>query len=123
MDKLNLAGQNLGRVFNSRCRHACLCNAITLTKQPNLKLKTWPNQLLGSLPLLSRSLIKNNFDRDIVGARKLTGDNQEVVWAKFSTLGSAVLYECICMTYTGTLSQKLRPKNFFVLFHYFYAPQ
>jgi hypothetical protein len=67
---------------------ACLsvqCNYIH-KKQPNLKLKTWPKQLLGSLPLLSRSLIQINIDKDSVGARKLTGENLEVVWAKFSTL-------------------------------------
>jgi hypothetical protein len=30
---------------------ACICRAITLiTKQPNLKLKIWAIQLLGSLP-------------------------------------------------------------------------
>jgi hypothetical protein len=33
---------------------SCLCHTITLkTKQPNLKLKTQPKQLLGSLPLAS----------------------------------------------------------------------
>jgi hypothetical protein len=43
MDKLKLPGQNLGRVFNSRCGCARLCIAITLiTKQPNLNLKTQP---------------------------------------------------------------------------------
>jgi len=32
-----------------------------------------------------------------LGTRKLTGENLEVVWAEFSTLSAAVLYEC--MTY------------------------
>jgi len=50
--KLKLSGQNLGRVFNSRLGHACMyCATAYITKQPNLKLKTWHEQLLGSLPL------------------------------------------------------------------------
>ncbi len=52
MDKLQLTGQNLGRVFNFRNGrvHAVhlLCCGVKL---PNLKLKTRPKQLLGSLPL------------------------------------------------------------------------
>jgi len=52
MDKLQLTGQNLGRVFNFRYGrvHAVhlLCYGVKL---PNLKLKTLPKQLLGSLLL------------------------------------------------------------------------
>ncbi len=52
MDKLKLARRNLGQVFNYRLGHAWIGHAIVLiTKQPNLKLKTQPKQLLGSLPL------------------------------------------------------------------------
>jgi hypothetical protein len=53
MDKLQLTGQNLGRVFNSRSSrvHAQQLHFSEM-KQPNLKLKTRPKQLLGSLPLL-----------------------------------------------------------------------
>ncbi len=52
MDKLKLTGQNLGRVFNSRLGLACIYHANAyVTKQPNLKLKTRPKQLLDSLPL------------------------------------------------------------------------
>jgi hypothetical protein len=52
MDKLKLTGRNLGQAFNSRLSRACIVHAIVhLRKQPNLKLKTWPKQLLGSLPL------------------------------------------------------------------------
>ncbi len=52
MDKLKLTGQNLGSVFNSKLCRACIGHAIVhITKQPNLKFKTWPKQLLGSLPL------------------------------------------------------------------------
>jgi hypothetical protein len=51
-DKLQLKGQNLGRVFNFRsgCVHAMrlFCYRVKL---PNLKLKTRPKQLLGPLPL------------------------------------------------------------------------
>ncbi len=47
----DLTGQNLGRVFNFRLgqcmpMHLRWCE----TKQPNLKLKAWPKQLLGFLP-------------------------------------------------------------------------
>jgi hypothetical protein len=52
MEKLQLTGQNLGRVFNSRS--GCL-SAMQLpcfeTKRSALKLKTQPKQLLGYLPL------------------------------------------------------------------------
>ncbi len=49
IDKLQLKGQNLGRVFNSRLGRACICCAIAyITKRPNLKLKTRPEQLLVS---------------------------------------------------------------------------
>jgi hypothetical protein len=52
MDKLKLIGWNLGWVFNNRLGHACIGIAIVhITKQPNLKLKTRPKQLLGSLLL------------------------------------------------------------------------
>jgi len=52
MDQLLRTGQNRGRVFNFRsdCVNAMrfLCYRVKL---PNLKLKTRPKQLLGSLPL------------------------------------------------------------------------
>ncbi len=52
MDKLQLTGRNMGWVFNFRsgCVYAAhlLCYKINL---PNLKLKTWLKQLLGSLLL------------------------------------------------------------------------
>ncbi len=52
LDKLQLTGQNLGQVFNSRSDrvydiHSCWHWA----KLPNLKLKTRPKQLSGSLLL------------------------------------------------------------------------
>jgi len=52
MDKLKLIGYNLGCVFNSRARHACICRALAcIAEWPNLKLKTRPKQLLGYLLL------------------------------------------------------------------------
>jgi hypothetical protein len=52
MDKLQLTRRNLVRVFNFING---LVHAVHLfgcrVKLPNLKLKTWPKQLLGSLPL------------------------------------------------------------------------
>jgi len=52
MDKLQLTGRNLGQVFKFRSGHL---HAMHLwcyqVKQPNLKLKPHPKQLLGSLPL------------------------------------------------------------------------
>ncbi len=52
MDKLQLTGLNLGRVFNYRSRHAStqICT-FTSSKQPKLQLKTRPKQVLGTLPL------------------------------------------------------------------------
>ncbi len=53
MDKLQLTGQALGRVFNFRsgCMHTMhLLPSVAI--QPNLELKTRPKQLLGSLPLV-----------------------------------------------------------------------
>jgi hypothetical protein len=51
MATLQITGQNLGRVFNSRT--GCMC-AMQLqsfeTKLPNLKEKNWDKQLLGSVP-------------------------------------------------------------------------
>ncbi len=51
--QLQLTGQNLGRVFNFRFVHLHAehfrCYQVKL---PNLKLKTRPKQLLGSLPLV-----------------------------------------------------------------------
>jgi hypothetical protein len=61
MDKLQLTGRNLGRVFNSRS--GCMC-ALHLsgykTKWPNLKLSTRPKQLLGYLPLAFVSIQPNH---------------------------------------------------------------
>ncbi len=40
MDKRNLTGQNLGRVFNSICWRACMCHAVTLiTRTTQLKVE------------------------------------------------------------------------------------
>ncbi len=52
MDILNLTGQNFCGIFNSKLRRGCIYNVIAcITKWPNLKLKTQPEQLLGYLPL------------------------------------------------------------------------
>jgi len=52
MDKLQLTGQNLGRVFNSRSGCMCAMHLCCFeAKWPSLKLKTRPKQLFGSLPL------------------------------------------------------------------------
>jgi hypothetical protein len=51
MYKLMLTGRNLYRVFHCRFGHTCMSHAIVhITKQLNLKSKTQPKQLLGSLP-------------------------------------------------------------------------
>ncbi len=52
-DKLKLTGWALGRVFNFRS--GCMPTMHLLPSvaiQPNLELKTWAKQLLGSLPLV-----------------------------------------------------------------------
>ncbi len=51
MDKLQLMGLNPGRVFNSRSDWKFVMHFFcSEAKQPNLKMKTRPKQLLGSLP-------------------------------------------------------------------------
>ncbi len=48
MDKLQLMGQNLGRVFNFRNGRVHVMHLLCYgVKLPTLKLKTRPNQLLG----------------------------------------------------------------------------
>ncbi len=51
MDKLKLTGRNLGRVYNSKLRHAYAIALAYITNWPNVKLKTRPKPVLGSLPL------------------------------------------------------------------------
>ncbi len=52
MDKLQLTGQNLGRVFDSNSdRVYDIQLHFSEAEQPNLKLKTRPKQLLGYLLL------------------------------------------------------------------------
>jgi hypothetical protein len=52
MDKLQLTGQNLGRVFNFGSGRVHAVHLLYYgVKLPNLKLKTRPKQVLGSLPL------------------------------------------------------------------------
>ncbi len=51
MDKLKLGGQNLGRIFNfGHGRAFAPGPSFIAVKQPNLKGKTRPKQLLGYLP-------------------------------------------------------------------------
>ncbi len=54
MDKLQLTGRALGRVFNFRsgCMHHTVHLRPIVAKQPNLELKTQPKQLLSSLLLV-----------------------------------------------------------------------
>jgi hypothetical protein len=52
MDKVQLTGQNLGRVFNSRSGRMKVVQLLFFeAKLPNLKSKTRPKQLLNSLTL------------------------------------------------------------------------
>jgi hypothetical protein len=52
MYKLQLTGQNLGRVFNFRSGHLHAAHSWRYeVKLPNLKLKTWPKHLLGYILL------------------------------------------------------------------------
>jgi hypothetical protein len=55
MDKLQLTGRALGRVFNSRSGCCILAKALAeqCSNTTNLGLKTRPKQLLGSLPLVT----------------------------------------------------------------------
>ncbi len=71
MDKLQLAGRNLGRVFNFRSGHLHAAHLQCFqVKLPNLRLKTQPKQLLGSLLLditLSEPLYQMQF---LISSRK-----------------------------------------------------
>jgi hypothetical protein len=52
VDKLQLTGQNMGQVFNSK--NSCMFDMHLLSyeaKRPYFKLKTQPPELLGQLPL------------------------------------------------------------------------
>ncbi len=70
--KLKLTRWNLGRVFHSRLGCACIGHAIVhMTKQPNVKLKTPPEQILGSLPF----------------AFALPGMSMDKLWPKVQNLG------------------------------------
>ncbi len=52
MNKLKLTGRNLGRISSlGSVVLVQAMNCIHFVKPPNLKLKTWPKQLLGYLPL------------------------------------------------------------------------
>ncbi len=52
MDKLQLTGRNLGRVFNLRSSHLHAAHLWCYqVKLPNSKLKAQPKLLLGSLPI------------------------------------------------------------------------
>jgi hypothetical protein len=52
VDKFQLTGRKLVRVFNFRNGRVHVAHLLCYgVKQPNLKLKTQPKQLLGSLPL------------------------------------------------------------------------
>jgi hypothetical protein len=52
MDKLQITGQSLGQVFNFSIGHLYVVHLWCYkVKLPNLKLKTWPKQLLGYLLL------------------------------------------------------------------------
>jgi hypothetical protein len=52
MDKLKLAGRNLGWLFNFKNGHLHVAQVWWYQpKRPNLMLETWPKELLFSLPL------------------------------------------------------------------------
>jgi hypothetical protein len=74
MDKIQLAGQNLGRVFNSRSgREDDMQLHCFGTKLSNLKLKTLPKQILGYLKLdIARSGLstENPFLSSLIFAKK-----------------------------------------------------
>ncbi len=62
MDKLQLTGQNLGRVFKFRSGHVHVDTILVLSiKLPNLKLKTRPKQLIGSLLLVITLPIESDY--------------------------------------------------------------
>jgi hypothetical protein len=59
MDKPKLTGRNLGRFSTLNVDLLVHLTQLDLRqKRPNLKLKTWPRQLLGDLPLAFRLLCR-----------------------------------------------------------------
>ncbi len=98
MDKLQLAGWNLGRVFNSSWYQP---------KHPNLKLKTRPKQLLGSLPIplalpgysfwfwvregrYSTKLCRNLFCRNKSFVELTTLEMGVLLWSKYPVMRGKV---------------------------------
>jgi hypothetical protein len=72
MDKLQLTGQNLGRVCTFRIAHVHVVHLHCYrVKLPDLKLKTRPKQLLGSLPLgiVLPKLVVNFMKKNCIGFR------------------------------------------------------
>jgi len=64
--------------------------SCTTAKLSNLKLKTWPKQLLYYLQLAFLIFEHVLATMSQQGAQKLTGDNLKVVWTAFSYLRYAV---------------------------------
>ncbi len=87
MDKGQLTGLNLCRVFNNRC--GCVSTQIgtcTSSKNPNLQLKTWPKQVLGSLTL-AFALPSLGFYQTL----KLLKNQRSVFFSKSSSLAAALV--------------------------------
>jgi hypothetical protein len=69
MYKIKLPGPTLAQVFNSSLGCVCIGHSIAyITKRPNLKLKTRPKQLLGSLPLAIALPCGGDKDRLLFGS-------------------------------------------------------
>jgi hypothetical protein len=94
MDKLQLTGQNLGQVFYFRYGHVRAVHFLSLgVKLPNLKLKTRPKQLLGSLPLgialhafshFPMYVLLIFFNQTLLNEPEILSDNQAIYCMKDS---------------------------------------
>ncbi len=100
MDKLQLTGQKLGRVYNFRNGHLHTEHfGRYQVKLPNLKLKTQPKQLLGSLPLVIvlLRLILNQFWRKLSQKYLTTmGSVQKLEnWTSYKTAKMTYKIKCV----------------------------
>jgi hypothetical protein len=90
MDKLKLAGQNLGRVFNFRYERKF---SFLILKLPNLKWKSWPKQRLGSQLNNDRKKLASSFVKTTLVYLQILYQAEKFVSKKHSSLsGQTIRY-------------------------------
>ncbi len=94
MDKLKLAGQNLGRVFNFRHgRKFVPFTSFLILKLPNLKWKSWPKQCLGSQLNNDHKKLAGSFVKTTLVYLQILYQDEKFVSKKHSSLsGQTIRY-------------------------------